>query len=107
LSIDRHRHRRHLPFVEQKHFVLHPLGNLRIDRCIALLAGNCCCRVLHILAKVNVIIADTVRGKGLPSIEARADRWFCSFSAAEVDQLLHELHGRVKATIESETLVVR
>jgi transketolase len=57
--------------------------------------------------KVNVIIADTVRGKGLPSIEARADRWFCSFTAAEVEQLLQELHGNVKATIESETLVVR
>lgn len=57
--------------------------------------------------KVNVIIADTVRGRGLPSIEARADRWFCSFSAAEVEQLLQELHGEVKATIESETLVVR
>jgi transketolase len=57
--------------------------------------------------KVNVIIADTVRGKGLPSIEARADRWFCSFTEAEVEQLLQELHGEVKATIESETLVVR
>jgi transketolase len=57
--------------------------------------------------KVNVIIADTVRGKGLPSIEARADRWFCSFSAAEVEQLIQELHGQVKATIQSETLVVR
>jgi transketolase len=57
--------------------------------------------------KVNVIIADTVRGKGLPSIEARADRWFCSFSADEVEQLLQELHGQVAATIESETLVVR
>lgn len=57
--------------------------------------------------KVNVIIADTVRGKGLPSIEARADRWFCSFSAAEVEQLLQELHGQLKASIESETLVVR
>jgi transketolase len=57
--------------------------------------------------KVNVIIADTVRGKGLPSIEARADRWFCSFSAAEVGQLLQELHGQLKASIESETLVVR
>jgi transketolase len=57
--------------------------------------------------KVNVIIADTVRGKGLPSIEARADRWFCSFSAAEVEQLLQELHGQAKATIKSETLVVR
>lgn len=57
--------------------------------------------------KVNVIIADTVRGKGLPSIEARADRWFCSFSDTEVEQLLNELHGNKKALIESETLVVR
>lgn len=57
--------------------------------------------------KVRVIIADTVRGKGLPSIEARADRWFCSFSAGEVNQLLEELHGSKEAAIESETLVVR
>jgi len=57
--------------------------------------------------KVRVIIADTVRGKGLPSIEARADRWFCSFTAAEVAQLLEELHGNVAASLESETLVVR
>ncbi len=57
--------------------------------------------------KVKVVIADTVRGKGLPSIEARADRWFCSFSAREVEQLLEELHGNKKAKIESETLVVR
>lgn len=57
--------------------------------------------------KVKVIIADTVRGKGLPSIEARADRWFCSFSGDEVLQLLEELHGNKEAAIESETLVVR
>lgn len=57
--------------------------------------------------RVNVIIADTVRGKGLPSIEARADRWFCSFSDTEVEQLLQELHGNTLAAIESETLVVR
>jgi len=57
--------------------------------------------------KVNVIIADTVRGKGLPSIEARADRWFCVFSEAEIAQLLEELHGNAEASIESETLVVR
>ncbi len=57
--------------------------------------------------KVNVIIADTVRGRGLPSIEARADRWFCAFSAAEVEQLLRELHGEVEARIEAEILVVR
>lgn len=57
--------------------------------------------------KVRVIIADTVRGKGLPSIEARADRWFCSFTATEVVQLLEELHGHKEAAIESETLTVR
>lgn len=56
---------------------------------------------------INVIIADTVRGKGLPSIEARADRWFCAFTATEVEQLLQELHGRKEVVIESETLVVR
>jgi transketolase len=57
--------------------------------------------------KVNVIIADTVRGKGLPSIEARADRWFCTFTHKETEQLLQELHGNAKADIESETLIVR
>jgi len=57
--------------------------------------------------QVNVIIADTVRGKGLPSIEARADRWFCAFTDEEVKQLLQELHGNKKAFIGSETLMVR
>jgi transketolase len=57
--------------------------------------------------KVNIIIADTVRGKGLPSIEARADRWFCSFTEDETVQLLEELHGSVPAGIYSETLIVR
>lgn len=57
--------------------------------------------------KVNVIIADTVRGRGLPSIEARADRWFCSFTQQEADALLKELHGTEKALLESETLIVR
>lgn len=57
--------------------------------------------------KVGVIIADTVRGRGLPSIEARADRWFCAFTGEEVVQLLEELHGNKKAYIASETLTVR
>jgi transketolase len=52
--------------------------------------------------KVNVIIADTVRGKGLPGIEARADRWFCSFSKEEALLLLNELHGNPIAILESE-----
>lgn len=57
--------------------------------------------------KVNVVIADTVRGKGLPSIERRADRWFCNFSAPEIEGLLKELHGEHRAELTSETLVVR
>ena len=57
--------------------------------------------------KLNVVIADTVRGKGLPSIERRADRWFCNFSAAEVEDLLKELHGEHVTQLTSETLVVR
>jgi len=57
--------------------------------------------------KVNVVIADTIRGKGLPSIQERADRWFCNFSAQEVEQLLLELHGNHHTQLTSETLVVR
>jgi len=57
--------------------------------------------------KLNVVIADTVRGKGLPSIERRADRWFCNFNATEVDDLLKELYGEHLTQLTSETLVVR
>ncbi|HKC67137.1 MAG TPA: transketolase [Bacteroidia bacterium] len=57
--------------------------------------------------KPNVIIADTVRGKGLPSIEARADRWFCNFQYDEITSLVKELHGEAKTELESETLTVR
>jgi len=57
--------------------------------------------------KLNVVIADTVRGKGLPSIERRADRWFCNFNSTEVEDLLKELHGEHLTQLTSETLVVR
>lgn len=57
--------------------------------------------------KPSVIIADTVRGKGVPSIEARADRWFCNFTHDEVEALLRELHGEAQAQLTSETLTVR
>ena len=57
--------------------------------------------------KLNVVIADTIRGRGLPSIEERADRWFCNFSADEVDQLLMELYGDHQTSLTSETLIVR
>ena len=57
--------------------------------------------------KLNVVICDTVRGKGLPSIEERADRWFCNFTDSEVQSLLKELAGEMVTELESETLVVR
>lgn len=57
--------------------------------------------------KPQVVIADTVRGKGLPSIEARADRWFCNFTADEVENLLKELEGETMTELASEVLVVR
>jgi transketolase len=55
----------------------------------------------------SVIIADTMRGKGLPSIQERADRWFCNFTDKEISSLIEELHGHEKAKLVSETLVVR
>jgi transketolase len=57
--------------------------------------------------KLQVIIADTIRGKGLPSIERRADRWFCNFTTDEIEQLLQELYGEHQAFLTSNTLVVR
>lgn len=55
----------------------------------------------------SVLIADTVRGKGLPSIESRADRWFVNFTHEEVEMLLDELHGEGVGELTSETLMVR
>lgn len=57
--------------------------------------------------KPNVVICDTVRNKGLPSIEGRADRWFVKLTPPEVDQLLAELRGGQTATLTSQTLTVR
>ncbi len=57
--------------------------------------------------KPTAIVARTVRGKGLPSIERRADRWFVAFSPAEVEALLVELRGGTGAVLTSETRVVR
>jgi transketolase len=60
-----------------------------------------------LMGKPTVVVADTVRGKGLPSISGRADRWFCNFSRKEVEMLLDELEGVRKAELESETIVAR
>ncbi len=58
-------------------------------------------------AKPNVIICDTIRGKGLPSIEKRADRWFVNFNHTEIAALHREVDGFQSAQLESETLTVR
>lgn len=57
--------------------------------------------------KVSVVIAETIRGKGLPSIEKRADRWFVNFKEEEIEQLLKELHGNKKTKLTSEIIVAR
>ncbi len=57
--------------------------------------------------KPTTVVADTVRGKGLPSISARADRWFCNFSPKEIEMLLEELDGVRRAELEAETIVAR
>lgn len=57
--------------------------------------------------KPSVIIAETERGKGLPSLSGRVDRWFCNFSQKEVEMLLLELDGEQTATIETEGIVAR
>ncbi|HUO52548.1 MAG TPA: transketolase [Gemmatimonadaceae bacterium] len=55
----------------------------------------------------SAVIARTVRGKGLPSIEGRAERWFCSLSPEEMHALIDELHGGARAALRSEPMVVR
>ena len=57
--------------------------------------------------KPKVIIADTVRGKGLPSIEEKADRWFCKFTDEEIESLLEELKGEHETKLISESIIVR
>lgn len=60
-------------------------------------------------AAPSVIIARTVRGRGVPSLENRVDRWFCNFTRSEVDALVAELHGEADAgaVLASEPLMVR
>lgn len=57
--------------------------------------------------KPTVIVASTQRGRGVPSIAERADRWFCNFTHDEVEGLIGELHGKAATDLTSETLIVR
>lgn len=61
----------------------------------------------HGNSRPAAIIADTIRGKGLPSIEAEASRWFCNFSDEEIESLLAELHTKERTNIISQVLMVR
>jgi transketolase len=42
----------------------------------------------------SVLLATTVRGRGVPSLEHRLDRWFAALSGAETESLVAELHGQ-------------
>ena len=55
----------------------------------------------------SVIVAHTVRGKGVPSLEGRVDRWFARFGAGEVEGLVRELRGGPRANLAGDGLVVR
>lgn len=55
----------------------------------------------------SMIIADTMRGKGCPSIEERADRWFVKLNDADAGTLMNELNGIHAGMLTSETLMVR
>jgi transketolase len=50
-------------------------------------------------ARPSCIVANTVRGKGLPSIEGRADGWFVK---GDVEALLGELEREAEATLSAE-----
>jgi transketolase len=55
----------------------------------------------------SVIVAHTVRGKGVPSLEGRVDRWFARFEAGEMEALIRELRGGPRANLAGDGLVVR
>ena len=43
--------------------------------------------------KPNAVISNSVRGKGIPSIENKWNKWFCSFDEARHEELLSELRN--------------
>jgi len=59
------------------------------------------------LGRPYAVVAHTVRGKGVPSLENRVERWFASFTPSEVEALVQELHGGHAAARLPEGTVVR
>lgn len=49
-------------------------------------------RIPFAAGRPSAVIAETVRGRGVPSIENRADRWLYEFSHQEAAELIEELH---------------
>jgi transketolase len=70
-----------------------------LDRALALIPRSA--------GKPTVLIARTVRGRGVPSIEARADRWFANFTSDEVDGLVRELKGGESLPLATQGTTVR
>ncbi len=64
-------------------------------------------RLPHVAGKPTAIIARTVRNKGLPSLEGKAERWFVDLQPDEVQALLAELEGSAATPLRSQPLVVR
>lgn len=59
-------------------------------------------RLPIVSGRPNLIIANTIRGKGLPSIESRADKWFSEFTAEEAEMLIEEMKRESKKEIKFE-----
>jgi len=55
----------------------------------------------------KVIICNTVRGKGIPSIEAKADKWFLSLNEEMYSKLLEELNSGRESGVELPSTCVR
>jgi transketolase len=60
-----------------------------------------------VVGRPTIVLAETVRGRGVPSLEGRLDRWFAAFDSNEVDALVRELKDGVPAELVSEGVVVR
>jgi len=59
-------------------------------------------RLPIVSGRPNLIIANTIRGKGLPSIESRADKWFSEFTAEEAEMLIEEMKRESKKEMKFE-----
>ncbi len=59
------------------------------------------------LGSPSVVIAETIRGKGVPSLEYRIDRWFCNFTEEEAEGLIGDLRAASGGRCTPETAGVR